>query len=91
MVEPANKKMLSEDLSQAALGGDKQVQDVINQTRKKFYEWEDGIAMARLSPDDGREQDLLVIELLTTKLTKSQAKHVLSPLLVISSRFLIHL
>eukprot|EP00347_Sterkiella_histriomuscorum_P011567 403371965 len=91
LAQPLNKKMLSEELQEAQLGGNQQQQDITNSVRKKFFEWTDGIATAKIFANDSREQDTIIIELLSTKLTKSQARHILSPLLLISSKFVIHI
>ncbi|CDW76345.1 UNKNOWN [Stylonychia lemnae] len=91
LVQPTSKKMLSEDLVEIQLGGEQQQQDITTTVRKKFFEWSEGIAIAKIFPNDSKEQDTLLIELLSTKLSKSQARHILSPLLVISTKFVIHM
>ena len=63
---PTDKKMLSEEL------GDKNVSaDILTTGRKKFFEWGDIIAVGKIIPNEAREMDVMVIEILTTKVTLS--------------------
>lgn len=56
MATPTGKKMLSEELMEPpSLGGQQQIQDVINNLRKKFFEGSDAYAMAKLIPNDSKE------------------------------------
>ena len=57
--------MLSEDLIDQDIA-----QDVLSTMRKKFFEWSDAIATAKIFPNDSREKDIFVIEILSNKLTK---------------------
>ena len=84
--QPKNKKMLSEELREESVS-----QDILINERKKFFDWGDVVAVAKVFPNDSREKDIIVFEVLTTKFSKGQGKHVLSPLLVLSSRVLIHM
>ena len=61
---PPDKKMVSEEL------GDKNVSnDVLTTGRKKFFEWSDIIAMGKIFSNEQREADVMVVELLTSKMT----------------------
>jgi hypothetical protein len=57
--------MLSEELRK-----DHVSQDVLATERRKFYDWGDSIAVAKIFPNDSREKDILLIEILTTKISK---------------------
>lgn len=57
--------MLSEELSDVGLA-----QDVITTERKKFFDWNESIAVAKLFPNDSREKDIFLIEILGCKLSK---------------------
>lgn len=56
--------MISEELSE------KQSQDKVMTARKKFFDWGDMVAIAKMFPNDSREKDIFVIEILSNKLTK---------------------
>lgn len=60
--------------------------------RKKIFESQDCVAVARIFENENRETDVLMIEVVTNKLTKSSlALNLLSPLLILSSRLIVHL
>jgi hypothetical protein len=88
LAEPRSRKMLSEELMDPQLG---QSQDTAESARRRFFDDNNCIVTARIIPNDQREQDTLVLECLSTKLTQSQARNILSPLLIISSRIFVHM
>lgn len=57
--------------------------------RKKFFEWKDVIAVGKVFPNESRDTDIFVIEIMTKKLSFNECKGVLSPLLAISSKVFI--
>ena len=83
--EPKGRRLLSEELGDLPLSA-----DVVTTQRRKFFEWSDNIATARVFPNEQRNTDLLFVEILTTKLTLSQGKFLLAPLLALSSRVVLH-
>jgi len=60
----------------------------------KFYERQDTLATGKLFCNESRQsyekRDILLVEILTTKLSISQVKTLLPPLISLSTRLLIH-
>lgn len=58
--------MLSEELSDQNVS-----MDIITTERKKFFDWSDGIAVAKIFPNESRGKDIFLIEILMSKLSKT--------------------
>ncbi len=63
---PSNRKMLSEEIEDQKVPA-----DIVKTVRKKFFEWSEGIAMAKIFPNESRDADIMLVEILTPKLTQS--------------------
>ena len=89
---PSSKKLLSEDIPKKPMPADATISQ-----RQKFFEQGDVIVTGRFLsseqlPAQHNNQDLMVFEVLTTKLTLSQAsKLILPPLIAISSKLYVDL